>query len=148
MSKINQLSSVKWPVMLTFKVLKPFFYFYRILLKLQNLDIKIFDLKGRRVWALVKLIVISRFYPIELCKSSKLESFNNSDKAVRWLITVMNFSICRLIFHRCLSRYEEVSEFDKCTATTSVQCFSEIISLIILHYNSKFSQFLEESSKS
>ncbi|XKL64421.1 hypothetical protein PGB90_004507 [Kerria lacca] len=54
-------------------------------------------------------------------------------------------SLAKLIFLRCLSRYNEIAEYETGAAVTSVECFTEIISLMLTHYNSKFPQFLEQS---
>ncbi|XP_065207028.1 Fanconi anemia group I protein homolog [Planococcus citri] len=54
-------------------------------------------------------------------------------------------SLAKLLFLRCLSRYKEIAEFDGPSAIASVECFSEVITLMQLHYHSKFPQFLQET---
>lgn len=52
-------------------------------------------------------------------------------------------SLSKLLFDRCLKRYDEVFEFDNTAAVICLECFSEFVDLINVFYHSQFADFLE-----
>lgn len=53
----------------------------------------------------------------------------------------------RLIYVKCVQRVGEMAEFDRASTVTALECFAELIQLVLSNFQAKFIAFLGDICK-